>query len=40
MKGIFALLAVATIATTPAIAQKMGKGGIGIDETTEVPRCD
>lgn len=40
MKGIFALLAVATIATTPAIAQKMGKGGIGIDETTEVPKCD
>lgn len=40
MKGIFALLAVVTIATTPAIAQKMGKGGIGIDETTEVPRCD
>lgn len=40
MKGIFALLAVATITTTPAIAQKMGKGGIGIDETTEVPRCD
>ena len=40
MKGIFALLAVATIATTPAIAQKMGKGGIGIDETTEVPRSD
>lgn len=40
MKGIFALLAVATIATTPAIAQRMGKGGIGIDETTEVPRCD
>ncbi|MDX3911612.1 MAG: CsgG/HfaB family protein [Sphingobium sp.] len=26
--------------STPATAQKMGKGGIGIDETSEVPRCD
>ena len=27
------------IAASPAIGQKLGKGGIGIDEKTEVPRC-
>ncbi|WP_236549568.1 CsgG/HfaB family protein [Novosphingobium sp. TCA1] len=30
----------AALAATPANAQKLGKGGIGIDETSEVPRCD
>lgn len=33
-------LAILALAATPAAAQKMGKGGIGIDETSEVPRCD
>lgn len=26
--------------TSPAFAQRLGKGGVGVDETTEVPRCD
>ncbi|WP_267381402.1 MULTISPECIES: CsgG/HfaB family protein [unclassified Sphingomonas] len=26
--------------TPPATAQRLGKGGVGVDETTEVPRCD
>jgi len=30
----------AALSATPATAQKTGKGGIGIDETSEVPRCD
>jgi len=30
----------AALAATPANAQKLGKGGIGIDETSEGPRCD
>lgn len=30
----------AALAATPATAQKTGKCGIGIDETSEVPRCD
>lgn len=30
----------AALGATPATAQKMGKGGIGIDETSEVPHCD
>lgn len=30
----------AALAATPANAQKLGKGGIGIDETSDVPRCD
>lgn len=36
------LAAIGMIALTisPATAQKLGKGGIGVDETTEVPRCD
>jgi len=40
--GIASSLAIslAALITTPAAAQKMGKGGIGIDETSEVPRCD
>jgi hypothetical protein len=35
-----AVIAIAVFAASPATAQKMGKGGIGIDETSEVPRCD
>ena len=35
-----AVIAIAAFAASPATAQKMGKGGIGIDETSEVPRCD
>ena len=33
-------IAILALAATPATAQKLGKGGIGIDETSEVPRCD
>lgn len=34
-----ALIAMLAMAASPATAQKLGKGGIGIDENTEVPRC-
>ncbi|NLS27461.1 hypothetical protein S2M10_24570 [Sphingomonas sp. S2M10] len=43
MRTTFSLLltglAVAA-AVCPATAQRLGKGGVGVDETTEVPRCD
>jgi hypothetical protein len=39
MKRTLAILGMLAIAATPATAQKLGKGGIGIDENTEVPRC-
>jgi hypothetical protein len=38
--GMLAVAATSASASASASAQKMGKGGIGIDETTEVPRCD
>ena len=28
------------LTASPALAQKAGNGGIGIDENTEVPRCE
>ena len=31
--------AIAVILAQPAYAQKLGKGGMGVDETTELPRC-
>ena len=34
-----ALLAGLALAGTPALAQKLGKGGTGVDENTELPRC-
>jgi hypothetical protein len=34
------LLALNALTSTAASAQKLGKGGIGIDETTQVPRCE
>lgn len=40
MKRVIATIAILAATTTPALAQKMGKGGIGIHETTEVPRCE
>lgn len=40
MHRTLALISLLALTTAPALAQKTGKGGIGIDETTEVPRCD
>jgi len=40
MQKIITALGVIALTASPAAAQKLGKGGIGIDETTEVPRCD
>ena len=40
MHRTLALVSLLALTTTPALAQKTGKGGIGIDETTEVPGCD
>ena len=33
------ILASASLLSSPALAQKTGKSGTGIDETTELPRC-
>lgn len=40
MQRTIGFITILCAAASPAIAQKMGKGGIGIDETTEVPRCE
>jgi len=40
MRKAIGILTILCAAASPAIAQKMGKGGIGIDENTEVPRCE
>lgn len=40
MYRMIAIVGMLAAAATSASAQKMGKGGIGIDETTEIPRCD
>jgi len=40
MHRTLALISLLALTSAPALAQKTGKGGIGIDETTEVPRCD
>jgi hypothetical protein len=40
MYRTLAIMGMLAIVATPATAQKLGKGGIGVDETTEVPRCD
>lgn len=34
-----AVIAGAALIAMPASAQKMGQGGTGVDETTELPRC-
>ncbi|MET0602624.1 MAG: CsgG/HfaB family protein, partial [Baekduia sp.] len=41
MRKPLAFLAVTTVLAlaTPAQAQQLGKGGTGVDETTELPRC-
>lgn len=40
MYRTLAIIGMLAIAAAPAAAQKLGKGGMGVDETTEVPRCD
>ena len=39
MKRTITMLGLLAFIATPGAAQKLGKGGIGIDENTEVPRC-
>lgn len=33
------LVGAAALAASPATAQKLGKGGVGIDEQSELPQC-
>jgi hypothetical protein len=40
MKPYVLALAAAAILTSPAVAQKLGKGGTGVDENSELPQCD
>ncbi len=40
MRMTIAAIGLLAFASAQATAQKMGKGGVGIDETTEVPRCE
>lgn len=40
MRMTIAAIGLLALVSAPATAQKLGKGGIGIDENTEVPRCD
>lgn len=40
MRHLIATAGLIALAISPATAQKLGKGGMGVDETTEVPRCD
>lgn len=40
MKKMIAALGLVAMTIAPAVAQKAGKGGLGIDENTQVPRCD
>ncbi len=40
MNRTLAIIGMLAIVATPATAQKLGEGGIGVDETTEVPRGD
>lgn len=40
MHRSIAFISLMALTASPALAQKAGKGGIGIDENTEVPRCE
>ena len=40
MRVTIAAIGMIALTLSPATAQKLGKGGMGVDETTEVPRCD
>jgi curli biogenesis system outer membrane secretion channel CsgG len=40
MHRTIAFISMMALTASPALAQKAGKGGIGIDENTEVPRCE
>jgi hypothetical protein len=40
MHRTIAFIGLIALTASPALAQKAGKGGIGIDENTEVPRCE
>ena len=40
MRGTVLAMSLLSLLSAPATAQRLGKGGMGVDETTEVPRCD
>lgn len=40
MHRIMGTIALIALTTAPTYAQKLGKGGTGVDEASEVPRCD
>lgn len=39
MKTIAIIFGIMALATAPASAQKLGKGGVGVDEQSELPQC-
>lgn len=39
MRTLISALGLLAVLTAPAAAQKLGKGGTGVDEASEVPRC-
>ena len=39
MRTLISALGLLAVLTAPATAQKLGKGGTGVDEASEVPRC-
>ena len=39
MKTIATIFGIMALATAPASAQKLGKGGVGVDEQSELPQC-
>lgn len=39
MKTIATIFGIMALTTAPATAQKIGKGGVGVDEQSELPQC-
>ena len=39
MKTIATIFGIMALAAAPASAQKLGKGGVGVDEQSELPQC-
>ncbi|MGT2516565.1 hypothetical protein ACVOMT_22325 [Sphingomonas panni] len=39
MRTLITALGLMAVIAAPATAQKLGKGGTGVDEASQVPRC-
>ncbi|MCE3519461.1 hypothetical protein LXJ58_32430, partial [Escherichia coli] len=39
MRTLISAFGLLAVLSAPATAQKLGKGGTGVDEASEVPRC-